>query len=148
MSKPLAHRNLLHILDAGDLSSAGAGRAPDHLASAGPWQTSERRYVDDPLVTISGQFPLSHCGFSVPDRSDPPSGAKTRPFALRWLIDIGVPSTPRSYRYCPKLQVSVDSATGEPRPPECKQDWTTIATKDGDEGPSKDYGWETVPDDD
>ena len=25
---------------------------------------------------------------------------------------------------------------------------TTIATKDGDEGESKDYAWETVPDDD
>lgn len=108
---------------------------------------SELRYVDDPLVTVSGRFPLSRCEFSVPDCSESPSGAETRPFALRWLIDMGVPSAPRSYRYCPARQVAIDIVTGEPRPPACKQDWTTIATKDGDEGPSKDYGWETVPDD-
>jgi hypothetical protein len=74
------------------------------------------RYVDDPLVTVSGQFPLSRCDFTLPDCSEPPSGSATRPFALR--------------------------------PPVCKLDWTTIASKDGDEGQSKDYGWETVPDDD
>jgi hypothetical protein len=38
--------------------------------------------------------------------------------------------------------------TGEPRPPLCKLDWTTRENKDGDEGPSKDYHWETVADDD
>lgn len=106
------------------------------------------RYVDDPLVTVSGQFPLSRCEFSLPDRSEPPSDATTRPFVLRWLIDIGVPSAPTSYRYCPIRQVAVDVVTGEPRPPICKLDWTTIANKDGDEGASKDYGWETVSDDD
>jgi hypothetical protein len=106
------------------------------------------RYVDDPLVTVSGQFPLSRCDFALPDCSEPPSGAVTRPFALRWLSDIGVPVAPRSYRYCPIRQVAVDVATGEPRPPLCKLDWTTIAHKDGDEGPSKDYAWEIVPDDD
>jgi hypothetical protein len=63
------------------------------------------RYVDDPLVTVSGQFPLSRCDFSLPKRGESPSGPKTRPFALRWLIDIGVPSAPRSYRYCPIRQV-------------------------------------------
>ena len=106
------------------------------------------RYVDDPLVTVSGRFPLSRCDFTLPDCSEPPSGAVTRPFALRWLSDIGVPVAPRSYRYCPIRQVAVDVATGELRPPLCKLDWTTIAHKDGDEGPSKDYAWEIVPDDD
>lgn len=80
----------------------------------GVMNMSGLRYVDDPLVAVSGQFPLSRCDFSLPDRSEAPSGV----------------------------------ATGEPRPPICKLDWTTIATKDGDEGPSKDYAWETVPDDD
>lgn len=36
--------------------------------------------------------------------------------------------------------------TGEPLPPLLKVDWTTIQEKYGDEGPSKDYGWETIPD--
>lgn len=105
------------------------------------------RYVDDPLVTVSGQFPLSRCDFLLPERSEPPSGVTTRPYALRWLIDIGMPPPPKSYRYCPVRQVAVDVITGEPRPAVCKLDWTTISHKDGDEGPSKDYAWETVPDD-
>jgi hypothetical protein len=29
-----------------------------------------------------------------------------------------------------------------------KLDWTTVTHGDGDEGPDKDYAWETVPDDD
>lgn len=106
------------------------------------------RYLDDPLVSVSGQFPLNRCDFATPGRSEPPSPVAARPFSLRWLTDIGVPSEPTSFRYCPVRQVAVDVVTGEPRPPLCKRDWTTIATKDGDEGPSKDYGWETVPDDD
>ncbi|OLT20421.1 hypothetical protein BJF78_35520 [Pseudonocardia sp. CNS-139] len=80
--------------------------------------------------------------------SEAPSAPRVRPFALRWLVDIGVPSEPTSYRYDPVRQISVDVVTGLPRPPICKQEWTTIGNKDGDEGPSKDYGWETVPDDD
>jgi hypothetical protein len=67
---------------------------------------------------------------------------------LRWLIDLGVPSAPTSYRYCPVRQIAVDVVTGEPCPPLCKLDWTTRENKDGDEGPSKDYHRETVPDDD
>lgn len=104
------------------------------------------RFVDDPLVTVSGQFPLSPAEFSAPERSECPSGPQTRPFALRWLVEMGLPSVLTSYRYCPLRQVAVDAVTGEPRPLRGKVDWTTIAEKDGDEGPSKDYGWETVPD--
>lgn len=105
------------------------------------------RYLDDPLVSVSGQFPLNHCDFTPPAESAPPSDAPIRPFSLRWLIDIGVPTAPASFRYCPTRQVAVDVVTGAPRPPVCKQEWTTIGSKDGDEGPSKDYGWETVADD-
>jgi putative ATP-grasp target RiPP len=107
-----------------------------------------QRFTDDPLVTVSGQFPLNPFKFTRPTRSEPPSGPSSRPYALRWLVDMGVPSPSESYRYCPVRQVAVHVDTGEPRPPLAKLDWTTIATKDGDEGPSKDYGWETVPDDD
>ncbi|MGH3570124.1 MAG: hypothetical protein ACRDRH_29780 [Pseudonocardia sp.] len=105
------------------------------------------RYLDDPLVSVSGQFPLNHCDFTPPPDSAPPSDPAIRPFSLRWLIDIGVPAVPTSFRYCPIRQVAVDVVTGVPRPPVCKQEWTTVAHKDGEEGPSKDYGWETVPDD-
>ncbi|MGH3875166.1 MAG: hypothetical protein ACRDSR_27325 [Pseudonocardiaceae bacterium] len=80
--------------------------------------------------------------------SEPPSGPSVRPFSLRWLSDLGVPVAPTSFRYCPQRQIAVDVVTGAPHPPLRKIDWTTIANKDGEEGPSKDYGWETVPDDD
>ncbi|MGH3695429.1 MAG: hypothetical protein ACRDRX_15810 [Pseudonocardiaceae bacterium] len=76
------------------------------------------------------------------------SCSPVRPFALRWLIELGVPAAPTSFRYCPVRQIAVDVVTGIPRPPLCKLDWTTRESKDGDEGPSKDYHWETVPDDD
>ncbi len=49
-------------------------------------------YVGDPLVTVSGRFPLSRCDFSLPDRSEAPSGAATRPFALRWQNWIAQPT--------------------------------------------------------
>ncbi|MBA2309319.1 MAG: hypothetical protein H0W01_08510 [Pseudonocardiales bacterium] len=42
--------------------------------------------------------------------------------------------------------MSVDVETDEPLPPRAGQKWSTISQKDGDEGPSKDYGWETVED--
>lgn len=104
------------------------------------------RFLDDPLVSVSAQFPLSPSGFTMPQQSESPSSPQTRPFGLRWLTSVGVPTTPTSYRYCPVHQVAVDINTGEPLPPRLKQEWTTIAHKDGDEGPSKDYGWETIPD--
>lgn len=102
--------------------------------------------MDDPLASVSAQFPLTPPGFTVPERSASPSGPQTRPFGLRWLIVMGIPATPTTYRYCPVRQVAVDVVTGNPLPPLVKVDWTTIQEKDGDEGPSKDYGWETVPD--
>jgi putative ATP-grasp target RiPP len=118
-----------------------AGRGGGTLMS-GP------RFTDDPLVTVSGQFPLSPASFVRPPRGEPPSGPLTRPFALRWLVDLGVPTPSESYRYCPVRQVAVHVRTGEPRPPLAKLEWTTVGHKDGDEGPSKDYDWEVVPDDD
>lgn len=107
---------------------------------------SGTRFFDDPVASVSAQFPLTPPGFSAPERRESPSGPKTRPFGLRWLVAMGVPTTPRSYRYCPLRQIAVDVATGQPLPFRSAQDWTTISHKDGDEGPSKDYGWETVPD--
>ncbi|MGH3568060.1 MAG: hypothetical protein ACRDRH_18920 [Pseudonocardia sp.] len=106
------------------------------------------RFLNDPLVSVSGQFPLNTCDFRLPDVSEPPSSAPLRPFSLRGLVDLGVPAAPTSLRYCPDRQVSVDRGTGLPRPPLAKLDWTTREQRDGDEGPSKDYHWETVPDDD
>lgn len=106
------------------------------------------RYLNDPLVSVSGQFPLNTCDFSPPEISEPPSPAPRRPLSLRWLVDLGVPAAPTTLRYCPDRQVSVDVVTGRPRPPLAKLEWTTREQKDGDEGPSKDYHWETVPDDD
>ena len=107
------------------------------------------RFLNDPLVSVSGQFPLNSCDFVPPESSAPPSEPAVRPFSLRWLIDLGVPNGgPTSYTYCPERQIAVDVISNQPRPPLCKQDWTTRESKDGDEGQSKDYHWETVPDDD
>ena len=78
--------------------------------------------------------------------SESPSPSPLRPYSLKWLVDLGLPNTPTSFKYCPVRQVSVDVSTGEPRPVRSAVEWSTIANKDGDEGPAKDYGWETVPD--
>nr|WP_246076855.1 putative ATP-grasp-modified RiPP [Amycolatopsis cihanbeyliensis] len=104
------------------------------------------RFVGDPLVGVSERFPLAPSGCAVPASSESPSGPGARPFGLRWVSDVGVPTPPTSYRYCPVRQVAVDVVTGVPLPPLAKLEWTTINHKDGDEGPSKDYDWETIPD--
>lgn len=104
------------------------------------------RFVNDPLASVSEQFPLGPPGFIVPEHSEVPSPSAIRPWGLRWLTGMGVPSRPMRYRYCPVRQVSVDVATGCPAAPSAKLAWTTISHKDGDEGPSKDYDWEVQPD--
>lgn len=104
------------------------------------------RFVNDPLASVSEQFPLGPPGFTAPGRSDGPSAAGIRPWGLRWLTDMGMPTAPTSYRYCPTRQVSVDVVTGQSVAPAAKLAWTTINQKDGDEGPSKDYDWEVQPD--
>lgn len=105
------------------------------------------RFADDPLVSISERFPLAPPGFAVPEVSESPSGPATRPFGLRWLTHLGVPTRPLAYRYCPRRQVAVDAETDEPpERPRRRLEWTTINHKDGDEGPSRDYDWESIPD--
>lgn len=104
------------------------------------------RFADDPLASISERFPLAPPGFTVPESSDSPSGLATRPFGLRWVTDVGIPASPVCYRYCPRRQVVVDEKTDKPPPPRRRLEWTTINHKDGDEGPSKDYDWESIPD--
>jgi len=105
------------------------------------------RFAGDPLVSISERFPLAPPGFTLPEVGASPSGPATRPFGLRWLIDVGLPHQPLAYRYCPRRQVAVDADTDEPaQRPRRRLEWTTINHKDGDEGPSKDYDWESIPD--
>lgn len=111
--------------------------------------TSDRgqsKFANDPLVSVSGQFPLGCLDTAPPHASEPPSGVATRPFGLRWVQDVGLPAVPSFFRYCPQRQVAVDAVTGDPIPPSMAVEWTTQSNLDGDEGPSKDYGWETVPD--
>lgn len=112
----------------------------------GWWTVSGTRFGDDPLVSVSERFPLAPAGFTVPASSSSPSGPATRPFGLRWLTEMGLPTQPSSYRYCPRRQVAVDVVSEEPVPACSKLEWTTISHKDGDEGPSKDYDWEIIPD--
>lgn len=107
---------------------------------------SEVRFVNDPLASVSEQFPLGPPGFIAPERSDSPSGPSIRPWGLRWLTGMGMPTRPTAYRYCPVRQVSVDKKTGQQVAPVAGLAWTTISQKDGDEGPSKDYDWEVQPD--
>jgi putative ATP-grasp target RiPP len=103
-------------------------------------------FADDPLVSVSGQFSLGCLDTAPPHASEAPSGPATRPFGLRWVRDVGLPTVPSFFRYCPQQQTAVDVARGEPIPPNMALEWTTQSHLDGDEGPSKDYGWETVPD--
>lgn len=104
------------------------------------------RFLDDPLVSVSGQFPLNQCDFIPPSVSESPSEPSVRPYSLRWLVDLGLPAAPTSYRYCSVRQIAVDVVTGEPRPPLCKLDWTTREHKDGDEGPSTGKRFRTTTD--
>src|SRR6201999_487222 len=41
-------------------------------------ELSGARFMDDPLASVSARLPLTPPGFSVPDRSEAPSGPDTR----------------------------------------------------------------------
>jgi hypothetical protein len=53
-----------------------------------------------------------------------------------------------AYRYCHERQLTIGDDGRELSSIVDKLDWTTVTHGDGDEGPDKDYAWETVPDDD
>lgn len=93
--------------------------------------------TDRSLVPVSARFALSHP--SLPASEEAPSGAGTRPFALRFARMPGraVNEALPPYRYCPVRQVMVtDDDAAEP-----VADWTptTLATKDGHGNPQEDW---------
>ncbi len=102
------------------------------------------RFAGDPLASVSERFPLAW-----PDLAEPgggkPSAAETRPFGLRVLRIMASPGF-RAYRYCHERQLTVGDDGRELPAIVDKLDWTTVSHGDGDEGPDKDYAWETVPD--
>jgi len=104
------------------------------------------RYRGDPLASVAAQFPLAASPFAVAADGGTPSGPGTRPWGLRWLrpTPVGVPP---AFRYCPVRQVAV-AADGSGRlwMDTKGQQWSSIAERDGDEGPSEDYGWDTTGD--
>jgi putative ATP-grasp target RiPP len=117
-----------------------------HMTALHDVASTPTAFVDDPLASISSQFSLCSADFATPSDGWSASAAATRPFGLRWLRDIGTPTAPTWYRYCPRRQVLVDATTDVPLGPSSGRDWTTTSHLDGDEGPSKDYGWETTTD--
>ncbi|MGH3942890.1 MAG: hypothetical protein ACRDTG_30565 [Pseudonocardiaceae bacterium] len=105
------------------------------------------RFAGDPLASVSEQFPLGWPGLAEPGEGGEPSAPDTRPFGLRVLRVMGSPGL-RVYRYCHERQLTVGDDDRELTAIVDKLDWTTVSHGDGDEGPDKDYSWETVPDDD
>ncbi|MGH3687482.1 MAG: type II toxin-antitoxin system VapB family antitoxin [Pseudonocardiaceae bacterium] len=88
------------------------------------------------LVPVSARFALSQIG--IPASEEVPSGAGTRPFALRFVRTpnraMNDPLPP--YRYCPVRQVSV-SDDDDDEPVEWQS--TTVGSKDGKENPQEDW---------
>jgi len=105
------------------------------------------RFVGDPLASVSERFPLAWPGMAEPREDGEPSAPDIRPFGLRVLRVMGFPRI-STYRYCHERQLTLGDDGRELPSIVDKLDWTTVSHGDGDEGPDKDYAWETVPDDD
>ncbi len=105
------------------------------------------RFVGHPLASVSERFPLAWPGIAEPGEGGEPSAPGIRPFGLRILRVMGSPRLP-SYRYSHARQLTTGDDGRELPGIVDKLDWTTVTHCDGDEGPAKDYAWETVPDDD
>jgi hypothetical protein len=105
------------------------------------------RFVGDPLASVSERFPLAWPGTAAPGEGGEPSAPDIRPFGLRVLRVMGSPRL-SAYRYCHERQLTTGDDGRELPSIVDKLDWTTVTHCDGDEGPEKDYSWETVPDDD
>jgi putative ATP-grasp target RiPP len=103
-------------------------------------------YRDDPLASVVAQFPMTSAPFAVPEDGGNPSGPASRPWGLRWLRPAPA-LIPPAYRYCPVRQVAVSTdGSGRLWMDNDGQDWSSIAERNGDEGPSEDYGWDTTGD--
>jgi hypothetical protein len=105
------------------------------------------RFAGDPLASVSERFPLAWPGTAEPGEGGEPSAPDIRPFGLRVLRVMGSPRL-SAYRYCHERQLTTGDDGRELPSIVDKLDWTTVTHCDGDEGPEKDYAWETVPDDD
>lgn len=103
-------------------------------------------YRGDPLASVVAQFPMAASPFVPPAHGGAPSGPTTRPWGLRWVRPAAA-LVPPAFRYCPVRQVavSVDGSGGLWMDEDGKK-WSSIAEKDGDEGRSEDWGWDTSGD--
>lgn len=99
------------------------------------------RYRGDPLSSIISQFPMTSPRFAPVIDEQVPSGPDTRPWGLRWLRPSPT-MIPPAYSYCPERQTAV-GADGAGWLNNEGKEWSSIAERDGDEGPSEDYGWDT-----
>lgn len=103
-------------------------------------------YRGDPLASVVAQFPMTMSRFApVPDGGEP-SGPATRPWGLRWLRPAAALALP-AFQYCPVRQMAVSTdGRGGLWMDEDGKEWSSIAERDGDEGPSEDHGWDTTGD--
>ncbi|MDP8931799.1 MAG: putative ATP-grasp-modified RiPP [Actinomycetota bacterium] len=99
-------------------------------------------FINDPLASASGQFPLGSSSAALPGDGERSSGPATRPFGLRDLREMAEPKT-EPYCYCHHRQLALASDGGL-MVERMKLEWTTVTNNDGDEGPSEDYDWENV----
>jgi hypothetical protein len=76
------------------ISPDALGHIHDRSPVVVPPGEARERWLDTTLT----ENPVN---FARPPLSEPPSGLRTRPFALRWLVEIGIPTPSESYRYCP-----------------------------------------------
>lgn len=98
---------------------------------------SASRFRDDPLVPVGARFPISRA--ALPTDDEPPSGPRTRPFALRFTRKPSPAATPSlpPHRYCPQRQVLVTD--DEAALPVLDFTPTTVGNKDGKGGPQEDW---------
>lgn len=99
-------------------------------------------YRGDPFASVVSQFPMTRSR-NATDPSDfsSPSRSITRPWGLRWLRPAPA-MMPPAHLYCPERQVAVNDVGGLWMNEDGKE-WSSVAERDGDEGPSEDYGWDT-----
>jgi putative ATP-grasp target RiPP len=96
------------------------------------------------VAATSGDNPLAsaHLRYEVrvPATSAAAGPSATRPFGLRFAQPRPTPVGPQ-VAFCHEQQVAVDD-DGRPLIETMGKEWKSKSSKDGDEGPEENWGWE------